>query len=933
MTRRRSIVRALVAMVALALLAIPVVSLAAPNGPVAGQRIDLKVLLLSPAASDGVFAAWKDTLGKLGVAYDSYVSGQSPAITDATLADYANNHAKYQAIILASSAVALTAAERTALDKLETTFGIREISDNTNPDSSHGATFVAGGVTVAGTGLTGALTPAGLAVFPYLKGPVPLGGPSYAASGTPGASFTSLVNAADGSSYMGVWKRPNGTEQLVDGIPGNAQQTHFQLLRFGMLNWATRGVYLGYWRNYFEVQIDDLFLADDAWNVTTHANNYDPAAASRMTPTDLAKALQWSQANNFRFDFAFNSGGHDQFIENGATDPLWNAFSGAAGAPYRNGFGFINHTYDHPFLGCSSANYITWEITKNVANAEALGLPINPAELVTGEHSGLANTKPGNPGVLDPPEFDTVDPSTTAGGTLAVGTYYYAVTVSNAHGQTPTPAPVSTIVAAGENSVTATVSMICKGTTYSLYRGTTATGPWTLAAQRIQSGDTQTDNGSAVTPAETPVTLVDTGATATPAANTAAAPPTADTAVMDPYAMNPNFTTGLANAGVSITATDASKTYPVETNPTVPTAVNGPQYPAGSAFTLPAPGGRVITTVPRYPTNVYYNASTQGQELDEYNWLYNINKGCIPIAGVTTCNTVDSTWDQFLASERSIVFGHITGDDPRPHYAHQSNFAAYNAGLPETSPTQGGILYPYLDNILGYYHGLYADNTPLAQPSPTDINTALTRQQAWAANVASGAVSGYIQDNQLHILTTVAMQVPVTGATQGDAYAGTTSMWLNVNAGETILALQTPIVVPTPPATAQSGTGTTRSKTAQGIRPALTKLKMSSRKFGAARKGLAKSRSRSQISWKLNRVSTVRLVIQRKVVLKHKKPTWRALGTITKKNAKKGTTKVTFTGKLGKRQLTKGTYRVVATASAGNQTSAKKTLNFTIVRR
>jgi hypothetical protein len=57
------------------------------------------------------------------------------------------------------------------------------------------------------------------------------------------------------------------------------------------------------------------------------------------------------------------------------------------------------------------------------------------------------------------------------------------------------------------------------------------------------------------------------------------------------------------------------------------------------------------------------------------------------------------------------------------------------------------------------------------------------------------------------------------------------------------------------------------------------------------------------------------------------------MGTITKKNARQGTTKVTFTGKLGKRKLGKGTYRIVATATAGGQTSAKKTLTFTIVRR
>jgi hypothetical protein len=66
----------------------------------------------------------------------------------------------------------------------------------------------------------------------------------------------------------------------IDGIPGNTQQIHYQLLRYGLLNWVTRGVYLGYWRNYFEVQVDDLFLADDAWDMTLHANNYDPLVAS-----------------------------------------------------------------------------------------------------------------------------------------------------------------------------------------------------------------------------------------------------------------------------------------------------------------------------------------------------------------------------------------------------------------------------------------------------------------------------------------------------------------------------------------------------------------------------------------------------------------------------------------------------------------------------
>jgi hypothetical protein len=473
------------------------------------------------------------------------------------------------------------------------------------------------------------------------------------------------------------------------------------------------------------------------------------------------------------------------------------------------------------------------------------------------------------------------------------------------------------------------MSMICKGQTYSLYRSAgTASGPWALVAQTTQAPDTPTDNGAAVTPLEVPVTLIDRGTTVAPAPNTAAVPPIVNGAIMDPYPMNPQFTTGLANANVAITATDASKTYPIETNPAVPAAFNGPQNPAGAAFTLPAPGGRVIGTFPRYPTNVYYNASKQGQELDEYNWIYTSppTGGCAPITGVTTCNAANVTWDQYLASERNIVFGHITGNDPRPHYAHQSNFADYNAGLAETDPNQGGILYPYLDNILGYYHGLYADNAPITQLTSTDISAALARQQAWAANVAAGAVSGYFQDNKLHIITTTAMQVPVTGA-QGDDYAGTKSTWLTVNPGETVLGVANPIVVPAAVDTSQ--------KAKQG-RPVLTKLKMSTRTFAVARKGLAKRKSRTQISWKLNRVATVRLAVQLRTlrkVGKHKKVHWVTKGTITKKNAKAGTTKLTFTGKLGKHKLTRGRYRLTATAAAGQLKSATKTLRFTVVKR
>ena len=57
MTRRRRILRALVSMAIAALVVVPAASIAAPNGPTAGQRVDMRVLLVSPSATDGVALA------------------------------------------------------------------------------------------------------------------------------------------------------------------------------------------------------------------------------------------------------------------------------------------------------------------------------------------------------------------------------------------------------------------------------------------------------------------------------------------------------------------------------------------------------------------------------------------------------------------------------------------------------------------------------------------------------------------------------------------------------------------------------------------------------------------------------------------------------------------------------------------------------------
>ena len=174
-----------------------------------------------------------------------------------------------------------------------------------------------------------------------------------------------------------------------------------------------------------------------------------------------------------------------------------------------------------------------------------------------------------------------------------------------------------------------------------------------------------------------------------------------------------------------------------------------------------------MRAVPRYPSNVYYNVSRQGQQLDEYNWIYvapEAGGGCVPIDGVTTCRTAPATWDEYVTLETRVMFRHLTGNDPRPHFFHQSNLADYNPALPDVHADQGGILYPVIDALVGRYEAAFdRAAAPLVQLTHTQIADALARQDAWARDRAG--VSAWVQDGRVYVHNAGA--APVDGAAHG----------------------------------------------------------------------------------------------------------------------------------------------------------------------
>jgi hypothetical protein len=201
---------------------------------------------------------------------------------------------------------------------------------------------------------------------------------------------------------------------------------------------------------------------------------------------------------------------------------------------------------------------------------------------------------------------------------------------------------------------------------------------------------------------------------------------------------NPFLGPALASTGVRYTASDASR-----------------EPDARSA-------GTGTVTVPRHPMNIYYNAGTFRDEVDEYNWYYTsrANGGggicednptvstCVaPLPAATAAQARESFARYIQPMETRNALRFVLTNDPRPFYAHQSNLA------------EDGILYPVLESVLSQYRSVYAANAPVVRTDMRTQSQILARQSAWS-NEADSAVA-YLDATGVH-LPDVAVDVPLT---------------------------------------------------------------------------------------------------------------------------------------------------------------------------
>ncbi len=711
----------------------------------------------------------------------------------------------------------------------------------------------------------------------------------------------------------------------------NYAQLQWLLLAPGLINWVTQGTHLGEYQNYVEMDIDDTFTPDDSWDTTTHEIDYADGDSLRMTPEDVVTAAEWSQANNFRLDQLFNYGstvaaqaGDLDFagstVDSGVAgpDPLLAQFQATdptTGKPYADDFGWISHTYDTPYLdvGCATQNYIEAELNENTSTIAAApgatagtgGLGItsstndalsygyeDPQVFVPGNHSGFADLVPGNPATVDEPDLD--QETAGAGGSLAAGTYEYAVTDQfNAAPVTAGLGPdgesaayvTAPITVPADGSVQLQWEAICHAANYNIYRAPVVgsvngvggtVGNWTLVGNyytpfSANLPDNSSANNTSTTDVtgggETELTFTDTGSAAAECQGDTgycvkAGPPTGwttppvdENAEELPWESNPYFVPAMQAAGITAVGADASKAYP---NPPDAQFGYGVAYPstdatyaAGQTFlegtpTTTWPGAQVV---PRHPINVYYNVSTEAQELDEYNSLFTpvASGGQCQASSNTTCETTPATYSDIVSSVVSQMLQYMLTNNPEPSYVHQTNIigilpgctdstwateasatAANNCAtppstsctatscMPATAPTAGdGTLYSVLDPLLAAYHSYFSALTPYVQLTEGQIATVLANQSAWAGP-ASGAVTASETNGVVTITNTgSALEVPVTvptgtlvdNAPFGTSYGGALVGWTELGTGSTVVLGETVAPTITSAATASSNVG------------------------------------------------------------------------------------------------------------------------------
>ncbi|CAL9359726.1 hypothetical protein [Streptomyces sp. enrichment culture] len=377
-----------------------------------GEQVALRQLVVATDEKDFGLAAWRSVLDRIGTPYDVLLTRDDPIDRDALVRD--DGTGKYNAILLSNgtltdasgSSSGVSQAEWDRLWQYERTYRVRQVSLDASPDGVP-CLRAGSGEPVGERPVDVRLTAEGRQIFDYLApgAKLPLS-ESYVYRSRPEAGCRAEPLLTLGSSVVGHVDPDGGREELDVGFSVGPDDMMSKLLGFGLVRWATRGVFLGEQRHWLNVDVDDWFLTTQRGPTPETG----PVPGYRVTgPEALALSREqrafrerYPLAGDFRLNLAYNGS---------LLHPDAPATCDPDGSPdgltsyslcLKDEFRWINHTLTHPQMNTTPYERDYDEINDNLARAAEVGLPVPTTVLKTPEYSGLG-VYADRPDTLDPP--------------------------------------------------------------------------------------------------------------------------------------------------------------------------------------------------------------------------------------------------------------------------------------------------------------------------------------------------------------------------------------------------------------------------------------------------------------------------------------------------------------------------------------------------
>lgn len=373
----------------------------APAAAETPSSIDMKLLVISADGNEPVFAAITSILNQVGVPFDTLVASKTP-LTAQALSD-GLGAGRYQGILLTTGNLAyqaspnnwqsaLTQAQWQMLWQYEADFRVRQATLYTYPagaPDNYGLTQI----NATSTPMPASLTPAGQQLFSYLNPAIKISisnAWTYLATPISSTNPVSLLTTADGYSIASIYTYPDGRQNLAITTDGNPELTHTLLLGYGVINWVSKGLFLGERKIYLTAQPDDALIPDDLWDTARLSDQ--TGLEYRMTGNDYNRLITWqntlraSNANSaqIRLEMPFNGVGASGIYPN---DTLTNAVRANP-----NQFNWISHTYDHELLTAINYTDALAQLTQNQTVAQQLNFTrYFKDSMIQPEISGLNN--------------------------------------------------------------------------------------------------------------------------------------------------------------------------------------------------------------------------------------------------------------------------------------------------------------------------------------------------------------------------------------------------------------------------------------------------------------------------------------------------------------------------------------------------------------